>query len=280
MTALLLSLGASLAWGVGDFGAGTAGRSRSPVAVALMMRFGGFVAIALLALVLTSPWDGGRLGYAVGAGVATALGGTALVRALAIGPMGITAPIIATSGAVPAIVGLFGGAGLGALTLCGLAIACAGAVLASRAPGHEGERVDPAGVAAAVAAALLIGTGMLLIHEATEEAVVTGVLVQRVTEVVVLAAAFAALRALRREPPLRPSAAILGLGVIESTAITLYATAASLGSLTLAAILSSLYPVITVLLARIVHHERLSRMQRTGAALTLAGVALVVAGTA
>jgi len=101
-----------------------------------------------------------------------------------------------------------------------------------------------------------------------------------VTEVVVLAAAFATLRAMRREPPLRPSPAILGLGVVESTAITLYATAASLGSLTLAAILSSLYPVITVLLARIVHHERLSRMQRTGAALTLAGVALVVAGTA
>lgn len=280
MTALLLSLGASLAWGVGDFGAGTAGRSRSPVAVALLMRFGGLVAIGLLTVALGSHWDGARSPYAVGAGVTTALGGMALVRALAIGPMGIAAPIIATSGAVPAVVGLFGGAGLGAVTLAGLAVACAGAVLASRAPGHDGERVDPAGVAAAVAAAVLIGSGMLLIHEATEHAVVTGVLVQRLTEVTLLATVFLALRGLRREPPLRPSAAIVGLGVVESAAITLYATAASLGPLTLAAILSSLYPVITVLLARIVHHERLSRMQRTGAALTLVGVALVVAGTA
>lgn len=280
MTALLLSLGASLAWGVGDFGAGTAGRSRSPVAVALLMRCGGLAAISLLAVALASPWDGGRWPYAVAAGVATAFGGMALVRALAIGPMGIAAPIIATSGAVPAVAGLFGGAGLGPVTLTGLAVACAGAVLASRAPGHDGERIDPAGVLAAIAAATLIGGGMLLIHEATEHAVVTGVVVQRLTEVIVLVTVFATLRTLRREPPLRPSAAILGLGVIESSAITLYATAAALGPLTLAAILSSLYPVITVLLARIVHRERLSALQRTGAALTLAGVALVVAGTA
>ncbi|MBB4660786.1 DMT family transporter [Conexibacter arvalis] len=280
MTALLLSLGASLTWGVADFGAGTAGRSRSPVAVALMLRFGGLVSIGLVALALAAPWDPPRMPLAVGAGVATALGGIALVRALAIGPMGITAPIIATSGIVPAVVGLFGGAGLGAVTLVGLAVACAGAVLASRARGHGGERANRAGIAAAVVTAVLIGSALLLIHEASKEVVVTAVLTQRLTEVTLLAALFATRRALRREAPLRPSAAILGLGVVESCAITLYATAAALGPLTLAAILSSLYPVVTVVLARTIHHERLTRLQRTGAALTLAGVALVVAGTA
>jgi len=278
MTALLLSLCASLAWGVGDFGAGTAGRSRSPVAVVLLMRIGGLATIALIALVTTAPWVGSHWPLAVGAGATTVVGGIALVRALAIGPMGIAAPIIATSGAVPAVFGLFSGSALGAVTLAGLAVACAGAVLASRAPGHDGERVSGRGVAAAVTAAVLIGAGMLLIHEASDETVVTAVLVQRLTEVALLAASFSALRGVGRERPLDPSAALLGLGVVECLAVTSYATAASLGSLTVAAILSSLYPVVTVLLARTIHGERLSPPQVAGATLCFAGVVLVVAG--
>jgi len=279
MTALLLSLGASLAWGVSDFGAGTAGRRRSPVGLLLTMRAAGFAAIALLALVTAPPWIGDRWPLAVGAGATTLVGGVALVRALAIGPMGIAAPIIATGAVVPAVVGLVAGTPPGAVALAGLALACVGTVLASRAPGRDGERVSGAGVAAALAAAVLLGSGMLLIHEAAAESVVAAVTVQRATEAGGLLAVFLLLRA-RGGPPLAPSAAIVGLGVLECTAITSYATAASLGSLTIAAILSSLYPVVTVLLARTLHGERLSRPQVAGAALTFAGIALVVLGSA
>jgi drug/metabolite transporter (DMT)-like permease len=280
MTALLLSLGASLAWGVSDFGAGTAGRRRSPVAVLLMMRVGGLGLIAVLALVTAAPWVGPRWPFAVAAGAATVFGGIALVRALAIGPMGIAAPIIATSSAVPAIFGLATGSAPGATALAGLAVACCGAVLASRAPGRDGERVNGAGIAAALTAAVLIGTGMLLIHEASSEHVVGAVLVQRLTEAGALLLLFALLRTRRGEGPLSPTPWIFALGMVESAAVTSYATAASLGSLTVAAILSSLYPVVTVMLARGFHGERLSRPQRTGAGLTLVGVALVVLGSA
>lgn len=278
MTALLLSLGASLAWGVSDFTAGSAGRRRDPIVVLLLMRLGGLAAIVLLTVILVPPWVGDRWPLAVGAGLLSIVGGITTVRALAIGPMGVTAPIVAASGAVPAVVGLFTGDALDPLTLAGLAVACAGAGLASRAPGHDGERVSGAGVAYALTAAVVIGVALLLVHAAAEEALVTSILLQRVTDAGLLLLGVVVLRARGRIRPFPVSPSIVGAGVLETLAITAFAAAASLGSLAVAAVLSSLYPVVTVLMARSFHHERLSRPQTVGAALTLAGVALVVVG--
>lgn len=280
MTALLLSLGASLAWGVSDFGGGTAARRYSTVTVLLFMRVGGVLAMGALALVTTAPWVGAHWPFAVAAVATTIGGGLAMLRALAIGPMGIAAPIIAASGAVPAIFGLATGSAPSAVVLAGLAVAAAGAVLASRAPGHRGERVDPAGVGFALLAALLIGSSLLLMHEASAQSAISAVLLERSLEALCLV-----LFVLLRPSRLAPTDAagrlpLLAIGALESCAIVSFAAASTLGSLTIAAVLSSLYPVVTVLLARALHDERLSRAQLTGALLTLAGVVAVVATSA
>lgn len=280
MTALLLSLGASLAWGVSDFGGGTAARRFSTVTVLLCMRMGGVLLMGVLALALSPPWIGDRWPFVLAAVAATSLGGLALLRALAIGPMGITAPIVAASGAVPALAGLASGQAPGGMALAGLAVAACGAVLASRAPGRTGERANRAGIGYALAAAVLIGSGMLLMHEAAEASAITAVLLERAGEVCVLTLAIVLGRAQFSATGSGGLLLLLAIGAIESSAIAAYAAASTLGSLTLAAVLSSLYPVVTVLLARTVHHERLSRGQLAGAALTLAGVAIVAATSA
>lgn len=282
MIALLLSLGASLAWGVSDFGGGTAARRRSTLDVLLLMRVGGLLIVVLIALATTAAPVGSRWPFAVAAGIATLFGGLALLRALAIGPMGITAPIAAAGAAIPAIVGLFTGTAPGTATLAGLVVAAVGALLASRARGHGGERVNAAGLASALAASVLLGLALLLIHEASKESGVAAVLVQRVTEVAVLLLGAIVVRARRvagRAGLLRAEGtpAIVGIGVIEGLAVTAFAVASTLGSLTLVAVMSSLYPVVTALLARALHDEQLSRSQMLGSALTLTGVAIVAA---
>jgi drug/metabolite transporter (DMT)-like permease len=281
MVALALSLTASLAWGVGDFAQGTAARRYSPLAILICTRIGAVLALGAVALAFGAPSVGSRWPFALAATVLATTGTIALMRALAIGPMGVTAPLIATSGAVPAVWGLFDGVP-GVAVFAGLALAAAGTTLASRSVGVAGQRVDPRGVVFALLAAALIGTNMLLMHEAADRSPISAVLLERSGEVVLVSLALLVAHARRvrlSKPSATGAAPLLVIGAIDAAAITSYAAASLRGSLTVAAILSSLYPLVTVLLARSFHHERLSRLQIAGAALTFAGVAMVaVAG--
>lgn len=279
MTAVLLALTASLAWGIADFGGGSAARRQPTLTIMLFLRLGGVATMTVVVLATSAPWLGDRWPFAVGSALAAMGGVFSLLRALAIGPMGVTAPIVAASGAVPAVAGLFGGDAPSGGMLLGLAVAAAGAVIASRAPGHDGERANPTGIAYALAAATLFGVNLLLVHQAAEASAVTAVLVQRITEVLGITLLLLLTRA-RPAPAPGTVPILLGLGVLEGVALSSYAAASTHGPLTLAAVLSSLYPAVTVLLARAFHHERLARGQAVGAALTLGGVALVVAMSA
>lgn len=278
MTAVLLALTASLAWGVADFGGGSAARRQPTLTVMLFLRLGGLTTMTVVVLITGAPWLGDRWPLALAASLMAMGGVFSLLRALAIGPMGVTAPIVAASGVVPAVAGLLGGDAPGGATLAGLAVAAGGAVVATRAPGHDGERANPAGIGYALAAAVLFGANLLLIHEAAAASAPTAVLVQRAGEVVGIVALLTLTRA-RPTPAPGTAPILLGFGVLEATALTSYAAASTHGPLTLAAVLSSLYPVVTVLLARTVHHERLTRGQAAGALLTLGGIALVIATT-
>lgn len=277
-----LALIASLAWGVGDFAQGTAARRFTPIAIMLCTRVGAVLLVGLGALLFGPPALGSRWPLAIGDAFLTVGGTIALMRALAIGPMGVAAPIIAMSGAVPAVWGIFEQPPSGP-ALAGLALAVAGTGLASRSLGVSGERVDPRGVGFALLAALLIGANMLVLHVAANHSPIMAVLTERSTEVVIVLLALLAFRA--RGPGLslpdpKGAGTLMTIGAIDAVAVTSY-IAASIGpSLAAAAVLSSLYPVVTVLLARSFHHERLSRLQIAGATLTFAGVALVaLAGT-
>jgi drug/metabolite transporter (DMT)-like permease len=218
-------------------------------------------------------------GYGVVAGVVGA-GALALFYAgLAAGAMSLVAPLSACGAIVPVVVALAGGERVGSLAVVGMALALAGAVLVSRtAGGHL--RLTPAIVAMAVGAGLAFGVVITLLQQGSEgvgDASISVVLASRVASFATIAGA---VLATRTSPAIAgPSAlvALLAVGIGDTGANLMLALASGGGDDAIAAVLASLYPVVTVVLARGVLGERLSAWQAAGVAAALAGVALVSA---
>jgi drug/metabolite transporter (DMT)-like permease len=203
----------------------------------------------------------------------------AFYRALAIGTMSVVAPISATGAAVPVLVGLAEGERPGVLQVAGMAVALAGVILASREPIEEGAAPpNRAAIGLALVAALGFGTFFVGIDRASETAEVPWVIVvQRCCSLaVLLIATLVARPALPRE---RSSLLVLAaVGMLDLGANGLYALATTHGLLSVVAVCGSLYPAVTVVLARFVLAERIARVQEVGVVLALAGVIAISAG--
>jgi drug/metabolite transporter (DMT)-like permease len=203
----------------------------------------------------------------------------AFYRGLAIGTMSVVAPISATAAAVPVLVGVIEGERPGALQVAGMAAALAGVILASREPIEEGGApTNRASIGLALVAAAGFGTFFVGVDKASASAEVPWVmLVQRGCSLVLLVAA-----ALVARPSLpRDGASVAALGVIgllDLGANGLYALATTHGLLSVVSVLGSLYPAVTVVLARLVLAERIARVQEAGVVLALAGVVAISAG--
>lgn len=287
LLALTLSLCCSLSWGVSDFLGGFLGR-RVALRTVLLFSQGTGLGIGLaLALAFGGPlaWDTGLL-IALGAGVCSVGGVAALYRALSIGTMGVVAPIAATSALLPVLYGLALGERPGPLQAVGMAIALAGVITTSR----ESRRDPPAGsdrraIPLALLAALGFGLVQILLAEGASTNVWWTIGIMRVGSIAALCLFVATLReqappaqAERDGSPRLPIGLLLLTGALDVSAAVFYATATTHGLRSVVAVLGSLYPVVTVLLARAVLHERLARHQAAGAVATLAGVVAVAAG--
>ena len=219
------------------------------------------------------------VGWAALAGSAGIVALGAFYRALAIGTMSVVAPISATAAAVPVLVGLAEGERPSTLQVAGMAIALAGVILASREPIEEG--ADPpnrAAIGLALVAAAGFGTFFVGIDKASATAEVPWVIVvQRCSSLALLVIAALAVRpTLPRDAP---SLLILGMvGLLDLGANGLYALATTKGLLSVVSVLGSLYPAVTVVLARFVLAERIARIQEVGVVLALAGVIAISAG--
>jgi drug/metabolite transporter (DMT)-like permease len=279
MVGILLGLSASLAWGVGDFISASRSRMIAVLSVLVCSQAVGFVWIGAVALVAQEPVpDTRELLLAVLSAVAGTAGLVCFFRAIAVGKMSLVVPIAATAAAIPVVVGIASGDRPSVLQLLGMVVALAGAVMASREPGEEGERGSlAAGVLLAALSALFIGVFFLAIDGASDGGAVWASLVNRITSVALLLAAFAVVR-----PKLgraRPHLAALALaGTLDVSANLLFAAASTEGLISLVSVAGSLYPVITVLLARVVLKERVHRIQEAGVAAALGGVVLIAAG--
>lgn len=281
MLAIALALTSSLCWGLADFAGGLLSRRVAVVAVLTVSQLVGLAGIALLVLALGEPAPGGAaIAWAAGGGICGVLALGCFYRALAIGTMSIVAPISALGAAVPVLAGFLDGERPAGPQLAGMAVALAGVVVASREEVHElaeGPPASRAPVLLACLAALGFGIFLTAIDRAADDGVPWALLVARAASFPLLLAAFLAVR-----PALpRTGAAVLGLiaiGLLDVLANGLYARATTEGLLAVVAILGSLYPVATVLLAFAVLHERLSRTQAAGVAATFVGVALIAAG--
>ncbi|MFC6932620.1 EamA family transporter [Actinomadura yumaensis] len=291
-----LALSAALAYGVADFLGGAVAR-RSTALKALLWCVPMGLAIVLLAAFLT----GGRPtapGLASGF-VAGLAGGTGLItfyRALARGPMSVVAPVSALASAVlPVIVGVARGERLdtGALAgvlLCLVAIGLVSMEDSAARPaaeprrGLDARRLLDSGPAMAAVSGACFGIFFILLKTAGDDGGLWPLVAARTGNVAVIAVAFAAMARMRgADPGPRVSGRLLiGLallsGALDAGANALYFVAAQQGMLSLAAVLTLLYPAITVLLARIAYSERLRAVQRVGMAVAVAGVALVTVG--
>ena len=217
---------------------------------------------------------------AAAGGVAGVVALAAFYRGLAIGTMSIVAPISATGAVVPIAVGLATGERLDAAEAMGIVLAVAGVVLASREAAPEGSPatgVARRSVLLALVAALGFGTFFVGMDAAADAGVFWALLTARSASFPMLLAVVAVTRP---RFPGRP-AALAGLaviGLLDLGANVLYAAASTQGLLSIAAVTSSLYPVVTILLAHSILGERIRPVQRVGVVAALVGVVLIASG--
>lgn len=280
MAAVALSFLASMSWGLADFMAGLKSRRLGVLTVLAWVEAVGLIVVMTVIVATAEPLPDQRtLIYSVIAGAAgvTALG--SFYKALSVGTMSIVAPISATGVMLPVIVGLASGDTLTLLIGIGMVAAVAGVLMASREEVDELEHGGPnrTAILLALGAALGFGTYFTFADVAADGSVLWLLAAGRV-----VALPFILTLLVRSGAPLRPTrtdAWQLGLiGCADLAATALYGLATKKGELSIVAVVGSLYPVVTVLLARGVLKERISRLQAAGVGLALAGVLLVSAG--
>ena len=278
---LLAGFSAAL-YGSADFCGGLATRRASVVPVMIFSQLAGLAAL-LLVLPLLPPASAGIADLMWGAlgGCALAGGLTLLYRGLATGKMSVVAPVTAVLAVVvSALAGFAAGDRLSWAGWGGVALALAAIVLVGQdgAPASAAEgRSAARGLRAALLAGALLGLFLTALKQTAPASGLLPLVPARLS-----AAAALAVAALFTRPPLRGarSAAwlILAGGALDVCANVFYLLATRLGTLTVAATLTSLYPASTIVLARFFLGERLRGIQVAGLVCAAAGVALIGAG--
>ena len=270
----ILALASSLVWGTSDFVAGLTSRRLQAASVVAWSQ--GVALVAMSLVVVTRPWvaAGPWAGWALVAGVSGTTGLVAFYAALSSGTMGVVAPIASFGVVVPVFLGVLRGESPDAATWVGILVAVTGIVLAS-GPELTG-RVSARPVVLAGVAALGFGLALYGLDSGGRVSVVHTLWGMRVVTVVIFLVAGLLLRTLggvaARDLPV-----LTVIGLADLSANALFAVASSRGLVSVASVLGSLYPVVTVLLARVVLHERLMRVQQVGVVLSLVGVVLIAA---
>ena len=249
---VVFGLGASLSWGTGDFSGGLASRRAHVYTVVLGVYVTGVILLPILALMWREAlpsWHDALWGAS--AGLVGTLGLTAYYRALAVGRMGINAPITAVLAAtLPVIFSAF--------------------ALGLPSP------LQLAGFGLALLAGLGIGGFFILIGQVSPRAVFWPLTCARIVSLLFM---FVFVRArgeaLLPKKPVFPL--ILLAGALDVAGNVFFVLAAHAGRLDVATILSSLYPAVTVLLAALILRERVSRIQAVGIALALGAILLISA---
>jgi drug/metabolite transporter (DMT)-like permease len=277
LLAIALALGASLSWGLGDFLGGLTSRRMHVLTVLVVSQVFGLAAALTWVAVSGDGFPGwSATALAAAAGACGCLGIATLYRGMAIGAMGIVAPISAVAAVIPFAVGIASGERPSALPIAGTLLALAGVAVASREPREQGGG-QAAGIGLALLAALGFGFYFVLADRAADESVPYAVATARgISLLLALAAALIVGASLR---PGRASLPVLAaVGLCDVGANMLFSLATTRGYLSIVAVLAALYPVVTVALAAIVLHERVARTQRFGVVGALAGAAMITVG--
>jgi drug/metabolite transporter (DMT)-like permease len=269
---------AALTWGSGDFAGGLLARRVPVLGVVLVSQVVGTVLALVLAILrgetMPLPSD---VPWSLAGGLTGGVGIAALYRGLAVGRMGVVAPITGVlAAAMPVAFGILVEGVPEGLVIVGIGLAIVAVVLVSRV---EDEGGGPSGVGLAVLSGVAIGGfgivvsrisdghafGPLTLIRASEAALIVGIIV-------------VGRQPWRIERRLLP--AMAGVGVLDMAGNAGFILAIQAGSLAVAAVLSSLYPVTTVVLATLVLRERVTRSHAVGIALAAAAIVCIAAGSA
>jgi drug/metabolite transporter (DMT)-like permease len=267
-----------VAWGVSDFLGGLQSRRLPVLSVVVITYPFGLLLIAPVALAAGGSISGSDAGVAALAGAAGAIAIGLFYLAMAIGPVSLVAPVASMGVVVPVAVGLLRGEAPSGVQAAGLVLAIVGIALAVReAEAPHTVAVPKRSLLLAAVSGLGFGVFFVGIDAAASDDALWAATLARAGGVVAIAAA--ALAAPARVVFSRPALpALLAIGALDVSANSLFALATSEGLLSLVSVAGSLYPVTTVLLARLVLGERLARLQRAGVVVALAGVAAIAAG--
>jgi drug/metabolite transporter (DMT)-like permease len=280
MITVVLALGAAVAYGLSDFFGGVISRRTSVWPVALTACGGAGLGTLVLALTVHGDPTRSDILWGMLAGVGSGVGTAFLYRGFARGRMGVVAPVSAVGAALlPAAIAVVTGERPSMIVWLGMIVALPGIWLVSREPPPS--ELEAAGSAEGFLDGILAGVGFGLLFAALGQ-VPDGAGYWPVmgAQVVSLAAVAVAAVLLGGDP--RPRHAEewwgLGAGVLATVAVVCFMLATQQGLLSVAAVLTSLYPAFTVLLATLLLGERLHRAQTIGLALCAVSVACVAAG--
>jgi drug/metabolite transporter (DMT)-like permease len=274
MAAILFGLASALSWGAGDFSGGLATRRTSVFGVIALMHAVGLGLVIALALALGNPlpsWQDAAWGAA--GGLAGAVGLASLYRALAQGQMGIAAPLTAVLATTIPVVFSLWAEGLPELwQIAGFSLGLLSIWIISR--GESGARWNRNVAGLILLGGLGFGSFAIMIDQISADAVLWPLATARIASIALMLMLAHATRQL--VPPARDQLNLIALaGVLDMGGNAFFLLATQAGRLDVAAVLSSLYPAVTVILARVLLHERISRRQTVGIGAALAAIPLI-----
>jgi drug/metabolite transporter (DMT)-like permease len=276
--AALLALAASLSWGFGDFLGGVKARVLPSLTVLAASQPFGLAALGIAVAARGTGIPGDEVAWAALAALFGTVGLFAFYRAMAAGAISVVTPIAAVAAGIPVIWGVaVSGDHISFLQAIGFVAAIGGSVGASLELRAKRTQIA-AGVGWAVLAMLAFGAYYVPMHAASTQDWLWPAFLFRCTSVTLVWSVVLARRA--RPTGLRGHwPALIAIGFLDTGGNALYAAASSShGLISVVSVLASLYPVVTVLLARLLLGERVQRTQDVGVAVTLVGVVLITAG--
>lgn len=276
---VLLGLGSSVAWGFSDFLGGVSTR-RAPLlgVLAITQVLGVLIALPLGAIHGEPVPSQADLAWSVVSGLFGVVGLGCLYHGLAVGRMGVVAPVTGVLVAIIPVVFGFALDGVpGVLSIIGIGLAIASVAVVAGVPGERPDQSS--GLWWGVASGLTLGTFTVTISRVTPGLVFGPLAVVRLTEALVCVGAILATR--RAWRPSRDTwPALLGVGLFDMTGTAAYIFAVQVGPLAIAGVLAALYPVVTVIGAATILRERMTRVHLIGVSAAVLGVVLIAGGQA
>lgn len=272
MIAILWSLLGAFTYGISDFIGAVAARKSSAWPVALITSVGATIASGVLAIAIPGSPSAAQFAWAAFAGVGGGMGIGFLYRGMSAGRMGVVAPTSAVgAAALPVVVSTLTGEHPPLLAWIGIVAALPGIWLVSA---EEGSSFGSAGLADGLIAGIGFGVSFIGLGHVPQSA---GWWPLTITNVASAVAILVVATALHEHAFSRQRVTYLGLvgGLLSATAMVGFVLATSRGLVSIASVLVSLYPAVTIILAVSLLHERVHRIQQAGMALCATAVVLV-----